>query len=73
MSVLIVKLCLFLDVEAGENVMDEDQLQLRHAAKQEMEDDPVCASFSEKKIQELEPALQEILHDIVDSRVEPVP
>ena len=56
-------------IEAGENVMDEDRLQLWHAAKQEMEDDPVCASFSE--IHELEPAFQEILHDMVDSRVEP--
>jgi hypothetical protein len=49
--------------------MDDEQLDLWNAAKQELEDGTDSATFSE--IHELEPAFQEILHDIVDSRVEP--
>ena len=56
-------------IEAGETRMTGEQLDLWNAAKQELEDGTDAATFSE--IHELHPAFQEILHDIVDSRVEP--
>jgi hypothetical protein len=57
-------------IENGANrTIDEGELQLWNAAKEELEEDTSSASWGE--IYELDPAFQESLHDLLDARIEP--